>query len=253
MTAARPGTRLQAQVGERMETIAVAAYRTYGMGGVVGQQHVYLVDDDRAARAAVGFLLRAAGYRVFEFDCAEAFLRDADPNAEGCIVLDMSMPGLNGLQLQRQLVARSLSMPVIFLSGQSNVTMCADAMRSGASDFLTKPVEDARLFGAVENAFARDRAQREDHALRTLTETRLATLTPREREVLDRVVAGRLNKQIAAELGTTEKTVKVHRSRGMQKMECRSVAELVRMMLRAHPRDRAARTQWPPAGAGPAH
>lgn len=223
-----------------------ASYKTFGMGGVVGQPHVYLIDDDSAVRKAIGWLLRSAMFRVLEFGSAEEFLRDADPDGQGCILLDVSMPGQDGLALQRQLATRARSMPVVFLSGTASVPTCAVAMKLGASDFLTKPVDETLLISAVERAFARDQAQREERSRSALTDARLATLTPREREVLGHVMAGRLNKQIAAELGTAEKTIKVHRARAMEKMQVDSVAELVRMVLRAHP-------QWSFAPRGMPH
>lgn len=229
-----------------MQLDEFASYKTFGMGGVVGQPHVYLIDDDSAVRKAIGWLLRAAMFRVLEFASAEDFLRDADPDGQGCIVLDVCMPGLDGLDLQRQLAARARAMPVVFLSGTASVSMCAVAMKLGASDFLTKPADELLLISAVERAFARDQAQREERTRSALTDARLATLTPREREVLGHVMSGRLNKQIAAELGTAEKTVKVHRARAMEKMQADSVAELVRMVLRAHP-------QWSFAPHGTPH
>ncbi|WP_315127517.1 response regulator [Comamonas antarctica] len=229
-----------------MQTDDLASYKTFGMGGVVGQPHVYLIDDDSAVRKAIGWLLRSAMFRVLEFNSAEDFLRDADPDGQGCIILDVCMPGLGGLDLQRQLIARTRSMPVVFLSGTASVSTCAVAMKLGACDFLTKPVDEALLFAAVERAFARDQAQREERSRSAVTDSRLATLTPREREVIGHVMSGRLNKQIAAELGTAEKTVKVHRARAMEKMQVDSVAELVRTVLRAHP-------QWSFAPHGTPH
>jgi len=229
-----------------MQTDDLASYKTFGMGGVVGQPHVYLIDDDSAVRKAIGWLLRSAMFRVLEFNSAEDFLRDADPDGQGCIVLDVCMPGLGGLDLQQQLTARARSMPVVFLSGTASVSTCAAAMKFGACDFLTKPVDEALLFSAVERAFARDQSQREERSRSAVTDSRLATLTPREREVIGHVMSGRLNKQIAAELGTAEKTVKVHRARAMEKMQVDSVAELVRTVLRAHP-------QWSFAPHGTPH
>ena len=196
---------------------------------------LYVVDDDDAVRAALGRLLSAGGYRVAAFQSAETFLAQHDPHAHGCIVLDVAMPGLDGLALQQLLAERGSHMPVIFLTGRADVPTSVRAMKRGAFDFLTKPVDDSELFPAVARALERDLALRRADAARAATESRLSTLTAREREVLTHVMAGRLNKQIAADLGTAEKTVKVHRARGMEKMHVRSVAELVRLVERARP------------------
>jgi len=195
---------------------------------------VLLVDDDATVRRALARLLGAQGYAVSTFGSAETFLAQHDPLAWGCIVLDVAMPGLSGLALQQTLQERGNHMPIIFLTGTADVPMCAQAMKRGAFDFLTKPVDDAVLFPTVERALRRDAELTHERAQRAATESRLATLTAREREVLAHVAAGRLNKQIAADLGTAEKTIKVHRARGLEKMRVRSVAELVRMMDRAH-------------------
>lgn len=196
---------------------------------------VLVVDDDASVRAALGRLLGLQGHAVTTFANAESLLAQHDPHAYGCIVLDVAMPGLDGLQLQQALEQRGNEMPIIFLSGQADVPMCAQAMRRGAFDFLTKPVDDAVLFAAVARALQRDAELLSAWTRREATASRLATLTAREREVLGHVVAGRLNKQIAAELGTAEKTIKVHRARGMEKMQVRSVAELVRVMAHTRP------------------
>ena len=196
---------------------------------------LYVVDDDDAVRAALRRLLSAEGYCVAAFHSAETFLAQHDPHAHGCIVLDVAMPGLDGLALQQLLAERGSHMPVIFLTGRADVPMTVRAMKRGAFDFLTKPVDDSELFPVVARALERDFALRRADAARAATESRLSTLTAREREVLTHVMAGRLNKQIAADLGTAEKTVKVHRARGMEKMHVRSVAELVRLVERARP------------------
>jgi len=199
------------------------------------QARVFIVDDDAAICAALARLLRLQGYAVSTFASAEAFLAEHDPRAWGCIVLDVALPGCDGLALQRLLEERGSSMPIVFLTGAADVPMCAQAMKRGAFDFLTKPIDGEVLFAAVADALRRDRELMRERAQREAAESRLATLTVREREVLAHVVAGRLNKQIAADLGTAEKTVKVHRARGMQKMHVRSVAELVRVMEQAGP------------------
>ena len=178
---------------------------------------LYVVDDDDAVRAALGRLLSAGGYRVAAFQSAETFLAQHDPHAHGCIVLDVAMPGLDGLALQQLLAERGSHMPVIFLTGRADVPMTVRAMPCGAFDFPTTPVDAGELVPAVARALERDLALRRADAARAATESRLSTLTAREREVLTHVMAGRLNKQIAADLGTAEKTVKVHRARGMEK------------------------------------
>ena len=196
---------------------------------------VLVVDDDASVRSALGRLLGSCGYAVTAFHNAESFLAQHDPHAYGCIILDVAMPGRNGLAVQQALEQRGNQMPIIFLTGRADVPMCAQAMKSGAFDFLTKPVDAAVLFAAVAQALQRDAELLSAWAEREATESRLATLTAREREVLTHVIAGRLNKQIAADLGTAEKTIKVHRARGMEKMRVRSVAELVRIMERTRP------------------
>ena len=194
---------------------------------------VYLVDDDAAVLKGLRRLLASAGLHVVAFESPRDFLEGLDSEASGCVVLDYSMPGLNGLELQQALAARGSALPVIFLTGKGDIPTSVQAMKGGAADFLTKPVDGEVLLAAVRSAIERDRSQRAERAEREDIERRLATLTAREREVLRRVVAGRLNKQIAAELGTVEKTVKVHRARVMEKMQARSLAELVRLAQKA--------------------
>jgi len=194
---------------------------------------VHVVDDDSAIRSALGRLLRSHGYEVVDHHSAEGFLASHDPDDQGCILLDVSMPGLDGPGLQRKLLEDGDGMPIIFLTGSADVPICAAAMRNGAVDFLTKPVDEVELLRAVEMALQHDRVRRLAREQKQATESMLSSLTPREREVLDHVMNGRLNKQIASDLGTAEKTVKVHRARGMEKMHVRSVAELVRMVERA--------------------
>ena len=194
---------------------------------------VHVVDDDPAVRAALARLLQSREYEVDCFDSAESFLAAHDVDDAGCILLDVSMPGLGGMGLQRKLLDDGDGMPIIFLTGSADVPLCATAMRNGAVDFLTKPLDAEELVRAVTMALQHDEVRRQAREHRTATETRLSSLTPREREVLDHVMNGRLNKQIAGDLGTAEKTVKVHRARAMEKMRVRSVAELVRMVERA--------------------
>jgi FixJ family two-component response regulator len=194
---------------------------------------VYLVDDDPDVLKATQRLLESAGLNVAAFGSPGAFLRASDPDAPGCVVLDLAMPELTGLELQHAMVGRGLLWPIVFLTGRGSVQACAQAMKGGAVDFLTKPVDDAALLTAVTEALAKDRALRQARAARARIETSLAALTSRERQVLARIVAGRLNKQIAGELGTGEKTVKFHRANLMRKLGARSVADLVRLAERA--------------------
>ncbi len=193
---------------------------------------VYLVDDERAVLTAVARLLRSAGMRTESFASASAFLERAPTAGAGCVLLDLAMPGIDGLAVQEALSARGSDLPVIFLTGRADVPVAVRAMKRGASDFLTKPVDDEALLSAVRRALDRNRQASRERAEREELLRRHALLTPREGEVLARVVTGMLNKQIARELGTAEKTVKVHRARVMAKMEADSVAELVRMWER---------------------
>jgi FixJ family two-component response regulator len=197
--------------------------------------HVHVVDDDPSICRALARLLVSADHEVSTYTSAESLLLQPMPAGHGCIILDVAMPGSNGLALQQQLAERGNTLPIIFLTGQADVTMCAQAMKHGAVDFLTKPIDGNALFDAVANALIRDAASRIVRDRRNEVEVRLGTLTRREREVLQHVIAGRLNKQIAADLGAAEKTIKVHRARGMEKMRVRSVAELVRLIERSKP------------------
>lgn len=193
---------------------------------------VYIVDDTREVRTALSRLLGAAGYQVRSFESAERFLAEHDVDAPGCLLLDVCMPGLSGLQLQRVLTGSPAARPIVFLTGKGDIQSSVHAMKEGAVDFLTKPIDDKQLFAAVEQALRRDAEQRLEVAIRSTIQKRHETLTPRERQVMVHVIRGRLNKQIAAGLGTGEKTVKVHRARVMSKMGARSVAELVQLGAR---------------------
>ena len=196
-------------------------------------RQIYLVDDDPAVLKALSRLLRSAGYETLTFNSAKAFMELYHPDAPGCLILDVSMPGITGLELQQWLVQSDYPLPVLFLTGHGNVPDSVQARKAGAIDFLTKPVNDTDLLKAIQEASRRERQGRVIRADRKAIEAKLATLTPREREVLVHVVSGRLNKQIAGDLGTVEKTVKVHRGRVMQKMGVQSLAELVRLAERA--------------------
>ncbi|GJM17973.1 MAG: DNA-binding response regulator [Phycisphaeraceae bacterium] len=194
---------------------------------------VCIVDDDPAVRRAVERLLRSAGLRAVTFESAAAFLERQDPDASGCVVLDVTMPGLDGLGLQEELARIDGSIPIVFLTGNGDIPMSVRAMKGGAADFLTKPCSDEQLLEAIRAALEAGQRSREEHAEVHDFRSRLASLTPREHEVMLHVVAGKLNKQTAAELGSAEKTVKVHRSRVMQKLGASTLAELVRMAERA--------------------
>src|SRR6266480_1236123 len=193
---------------------------------------VFVVDDYAPVRSAVSRLLRAAGFAVAAFASPEEFLAQYDPHTPGCLVLDLDMLAVNGLELQRILAKKGSALPIIFLTGHGDVPKSVQAMKHGASDFLTKPVNDEDLLAAVRVAIEKNRSVRQQQTELSEICARLATLTPREREVLEYVVTGKLNKQIAGDLGTVEQTVKVHRARVMQKMRVRSVAELVRLTQR---------------------
>jgi FixJ family two-component response regulator len=193
---------------------------------------VFVVDDYAPVRKSIARLLHAAGFTVAVFASAEEFLAQYDPQIVGCLVLDLAMPTLNGLELQHILAKAGSLLPIIFLTGTADIPKSVRAMKHGASDFLTKPVNDEDLLAAVRVAIQKDRDRRREQTELSEIRTRLATLTPREREVLEYVVAGKLNKQIAGDLGTVEQTIKVHRARAMQKMRVQSVAELVRLTQR---------------------
>jgi FixJ family two-component response regulator len=190
---------------------------------------VFIVDDDDDVRRALVRLLHSEGYQTRAFASAAEFLAGHDPDPPGCIILDLAMPGPDGLEVQAALVRAGCSRPIIFLSGNASIEMSVAAIRGGAVNFLTKPVDHYDLFVALEEALGIDSVERCRRSRRRAVEERLGRLTPRERQVLEHVIAGRLNKQIAASLGTVEKTIKVHRARVMHKMGVHSVAELVRI------------------------
>jgi FixJ family two-component response regulator len=198
---------------------------------------IFLVDDDLGVLKALSRMLETKGYEVRAFSSSTEFLAQHDPSIPGCAIFDLSMPGLDGIQLQAALKAGEVERPVIFITGVGDIPVSVQAMKAGAVDFLTKPVKSRELLAAV--ALATEKASqafqcRNDLAL---VNERISKLTPREREVLTHVIAGRLNKQIAADLGTVEKTIKIHRGRMMRKMGVRTVADLVRVAQRGgiHP------------------
>jgi FixJ family two-component response regulator len=194
---------------------------------------VYVVDDDPSVRVAMERLLKSVGLTVKTCASARDFLEQATPEWSGCLIVDLRMPGMGGLDLQDQLSARQVSLPVIFLTGYGTVPASVRAMKAGAVDFLEKPVDDQKLLDAVHKALERDREVRLNQAEMQALQQRLALLTPREHEVLTFIISGRLNKLTAAALGTTEKTIKVHRARIMEKLQCASLAELVRLAEKA--------------------
>ena len=189
---------------------------------------VHVVDDDASVRTALARLLRAAGYTVSAWDSARAFLQAGAGRARGCVVLDLRMAEMDGLELQQALTQQNPGLPIVFLTGHGDLATGVRAMKAGAADFLTKPVERQTLLAAVAQALARDEANQAVQKELRILQQRHATLTPREREVFKRVAAGLLNKQIAVEIGAAERTVKLHRARVMEKMQADSIADLVR-------------------------
>jgi FixJ family two-component response regulator len=196
----------------------------------VADSLVYVVDDDDSVRRALARLIRSMGLRVETFPSAEAFLAHERADLPSCLILDVRLPGPSGLDLQATLAPAQSTLPIIFITGHGTVPTSVRAMKGGAIDFLQKPFDDQELIDGIRRALSRSRAARAEGTRRAAIQRRLAGLTPREREVLRLVVAGRVNKRIAADLGAAEKTIKVHRGRVMKKMEAESVADLVRMM-----------------------
>ena len=192
---------------------------------------VFVVDDDEAMRSSMRWLIGAEQLHVEIYESADAFLRAYYPGRAGCILLDVRMPGMSGLELQEYLRAEKIAIPVIIITGHGDVPMAVRAMKAGALDFIEKPFDDEKLMAAIRRALALDEARRAHQAERAELATRLAQLTPREHEVMLMVTDGKSNKEIAQDLGVSAKTVEAHRARVMEKMEAHSLAELVRMVL----------------------
>ncbi|MCC5793807.1 MAG: response regulator transcription factor [Chromatiales bacterium] len=192
---------------------------------------VFVVDDDQAVRDSLGLLLKSVGINSRLFDSAQALIDAYDPDWRGCVVLDIRMPGMSGMELQQQLIELHCALPVIFITGHGDVPMAVDAMQKGAFDFIQKPFRDQELLDRINQAINLDAAQRSEEEQQRAVGERYETLTPREREVMECVVRGLANKVIAMDLELSQRTVEIHRARVMEKMHARSLAELVRMSL----------------------
>ena len=195
-----------------------------------GAPVVFVIDDDPSVRSSLKFLLSTVGLQAESFDSADSFLHKNPPDGPSCLVLDVRMPGLSGLDFQRELAGRNIRIPIVFLTGHGDIPMTVRAMKAGAVEFLTKPFRDQDLLDAVRIALDRDRARREQEREVADLQRRYDSLTSREQQVISMLVSGMLNKQIAGQLGTAESTVKVQRSRAMEKMHAESLVDLVRMI-----------------------
>ncbi len=199
---------------------------------------IFVVDDDASVRDAISNLLESVGLRAKLFGSTEEFWKSARPDVPACLVLDVRLPGVSGLEFQEMLAKNSVFIPIIFITAHGDVPMTSRAMKAGAIEFLMKPFQKEELLAAVHNGLERDRIRRDEMAEVSVLQSRVEQLTTREREVMDLVVTGLINKEIGAQLGLSEVTVKIHRSRVMQKMEASSLAELVRMSDKLKPRVR---------------
>jgi len=192
---------------------------------------VFIVDDDEAVRDSLGLLLRSAGYRARVYGGARDFLKAFDPRDHGCLVLDIRMPGMTGLELQKHLQEIGCNIPIIFITGHGDIPMAVEAVRQGAVDFIQKPFSDQELMDRISDALEQATRQREGELERLDIMDRMGSLTAREREVMGQVVQGKANKVIAADLGVSQRTVEIHRARVMEKMQANSLAHLVRMVM----------------------
>jgi FixJ family two-component response regulator len=199
---------------------------------------IFVVDDDASVRDAISNLLESVGLRAKVFESTEAFCKAAWPDAPSCLVLDVKLPGVSGLEFQESLAKANVSIPIIFITAHGDVPMTSRAMKAGAIEFLMKPFQKEDLLAAVHHGLQKDRIRREEQAELSILQSRVEQLTSREREVMDLVVTGLINKEVGAQLGLSEVTVKIHRGRVMQKMGAASLAELVRMSDRLRPRKR---------------
>jgi len=198
------------------------------------QTSVFVVDDDQAMRNSLKWLIESVGMKVETFASADEFIRNYYPGRAGCLLLDVRMPGMSGLELQEQFLAHQIKIPIIIITGHGDVPMAVRAMKSGAVDFIEKPFNDELLLESIRNALNYDQQLRTVQSERAEIAARLAQLTPREHEVMEMVTDGRANKEIAHALGVSAKTVEAHRARVMEKMEARSLAELVKMAVTAN-------------------
>ena len=201
------------------------------------QSTVFVVDDDPAIRESLRWLIESVGLKVKVFTTANEFLKSYDPSLPGCLVLDIRMPGMSGLDLQNELAARKVSIPILIITGHAEVPVAVSAMKAGALDFIEKPFSDQLLLDRIRRAIEKDVEFRQAHSERAEVAARLAQLTPREREVMDLVITGKANKVIASELGLSPKTVEVHRAHVMKKMQVDSLAELVRLGMLSRSRN----------------
>ena len=193
---------------------------------------VFLVDDDEAVRDSLGLLMKSVDLTSRSFASAGDFLAEYDPDSPGCLILDIRMPGMSGMELQQKLIDMRAKLPIIFITGHGDIPMAVEAMQRGAVDFIPKPFRDDELLDRINKALENDRKNRDSLVEREVIEERIEKLTPREKQVLELVVQGKANKVIAGDLEVSQRTVEIHRARGMEKMQVRSVAQLVRMVMR---------------------